>query len=277
MIDPKILAYARNRISLELRQLDGPLDMQIAQERATANARGMLRSGNMVMAVQTICVEQTHRRVQMAWEILYRALANVGIDYDPTHEKELQEFLESFFPEHMDGLKERVRQAAAMTGIADLYSRITDEIGPARRAALDRAFSEISLYLMTVEKTPTPAPYSPYIHIQNSTVGSVQTGDSSIANVNIGIQNEQSQALVKALELVSEALAKIGNLPDGNKGELIEIVDEVKAEFQKEKPNSTKLSYYLPAIGGAISTIAELKPAYDALKNAAALFNITLP
>ncbi len=277
MLSPDLVEFTKERITIEIGERAKRIGTEIQTILAQHAAKGMGRSGNVILAVQRACVQETHSRVELAWNIVHRGLTTLGATYDSDIEKELRELIESNFPEHMNGLKSYVLETAGKVGIPDLINRIPDEIGDARRAALNKAFSEIKLYVMTLKKAPAPVPYSPQFNIHNSTIGSVQTGSNSVANVDIRIHNEQSKALLEALEFVSEALAKVGDFATGNKDEIVELVEDSKAELVREKPNSTKLSYYLPAIGGAISTIAELKPAYDVLKSAASLIGISLP
>jgi hypothetical protein len=117
----------------------------------------------------------------------------------------------------------------------------------------------------------------PQVNIINSTVGAVQTGHQSTANVQQQINAEGRDALLKTLDVIAEQLGKSNELPARNKAEVVELVSDTKNELNKPEPNVTKVSAYLAAIGGTLGAIANLKPAYDALKAAAALIGVSLP
>ena len=271
-----ILEFANKRTRLEIAEDDKHLQVEMAKIRAEHNQRGMLHSGNFIMAIQNTCANATRKRITAAWGVLHRAITTVGIEYDPALEAQLRAAMESYFPEHMNGLQYHVIEAANVMGSPDIISRIPDEIGPARRAALAEVFSEIELFVLTLKKRPVVLPYSPQFNFHNSTIGALQTGDQSVANVQFqtGVASED---LIKALDIVLQSLNGIGYIPGQNKAEIIELVAEGKSELAKEKPNQTKLASYLGTIGQTLSIVANLKPAYEGLKTAANACGFHLP
>ena len=277
MLSSDLVEFAKERITIEIGEREKVIGAEIQTILVQHVAKGLGRSGNVIAAVQRACAQETRNRVEMAWGIIHRGLTTLGQTYDTDIEKELRELIEAYFPEHMNGLEYYVRDTAQKIGMPDLIDKIPDEVGEARRTALRKASSEIKLYVMTLKKAPASVPYSPQFNIHNSTIGSVQTGSNSVANVELQISNEGSSEVLAALDVVSQALTKVGNLPTGNKDEIVELVQDSKSELVKVNPSGTKLRHYLGMIGGAIGTVADLKPAYDSLKAAAALLNITVP
>jgi hypothetical protein len=123
----------------------------------------------------------------------------------------------------------------------------------------------------------SPAGSATYINIQNSSVGAVQTGSHSIANVTQTVNAEGTVALKEALDLAAKALAQVGTIPGHNKDDVLELIADGKAELDKPKPNMSRLGSYLGTIGAVLSTVASLEPAYDAVKAAAGMLGYTLP
>jgi len=278
VIDPKILEVAHAQIALEIGEQDKRLSQTIEASVAAFSARGMVRSGNMIHEVQSKCVEAVHERANIVWQILHRAVTTLGVAYHDELEHELVSAVDRYFPDHMDGLKYRIAETARRIGMADVVSRMPDEVLTARRVALGRLSSEIKLFVMALQKTRNPQPaYTPQVNIINSTIGAVQTGHQSSANVQQQINSESREALIKALDMIAEQLGKNDELPARNKAEVVELVADTKNELGKAEPNITKVSGYLAAIGGTLGAIANLKPAYDTLKAAAGLVGILLP
>lgn len=103
----------------------------------------------------------------------------------------------------------------------------------------------------------------------NSTVGAVQTGDSSVANVTThSVQNDNAQ-LSAALERLSVELAKVTALPGHDKDEIVELISDARAELAREKPSNAKLKAILPMVGAAVGLVSDLGGAYGAVQLAA--------
>ena len=108
-------------------------------------------------------------------------------------------------------------------------------------------------------------------------VASFQAGAGSIAAVNQTVSIGDRDALVKALDLVREAIQREQKVDTFNKEEVIELIDEGRAEAAKSKPNGMKLGSIMQTVSAAIQTVATLKSAYQTLKIALAPFGIQLP
>lgn len=110
----------------------------------------------------------------------------------------------------------------------------------------------------------------------NSTVGAVQTGDSSVANVTThSVQHDNAQ-LAAALERLSVELAKVSVLPNHDKEEIVELVSDARAELAKEKPSNAKLKAILPMVGAAVGLVSDLGGAYGAVQLAATALGYSL-
>lgn len=268
----EILDFARERILLEIDKDEKRLQSDIEGIRRRHAAHG----SNCLMEIQGACADAARERIKSAWGVLHRGITTVGVDYDEGIEAQLNATMEVFFPEQMTSLIDRITEAAKGMGSPDLAPRLWAEIGNARSAALAEVASEIRLFLLTLKKRPAAIPYSPQFNFHNSTIGSVQTGDKSVANVQFQTGVAEAE-LIKALDIVSQSLERIGDIPGCDRAEIIELVTEGKTELAKERPNKTKLATYLPAISQALSIVSDLKPAYEGLKTAAKALGYQLP
>jgi hypothetical protein len=106
-------------------------------------------------------------------------------------------------------------------------------------------------------------------NFNNSTVGAVQTGDSSVANVTVQSTHNDNAQLVAALERLSAELAAIPSLPGHEKDEIVELVSDARAELAKERPSKAKLKAILPMVASAIGLVSDLGGAYTAVQLAA--------
>lgn len=90
------------------------------------------------------------------------------------------------------------------------------------------------------------------------------------------VANNQ-ESLLQALDDIKKYLESGGDLSGFAKEEVIELVDDSRAEVEKPNPNITQLKTYLIGVAISIQTVASLKPAYEAIKLALSRFHITLP
>ncbi len=159
-----------------------------------------------------------------------------------------------------------------------------ERIGVACLNARERLEGEIDLYIVSLANRQSASPIPHVVQnysFQQSAIGSFQTGANSVANVHQNVEQGAHPQLIAALNNLKAELAKIDRLAAHDKGEIIEIVDDGATEAAKPKPNQTKLKSYLETVGtavsGTVSTAANLKPAYEGVKVAAALIGINLP
>jgi hypothetical protein len=134
----------------------------------------------------------------------------------------------------------------------------------------ERKFARYVRAKLGLASSSTPSgPIMNQFTFNNSTVGAVQSGDSSVANVAVhSVQNENSQLAV-ALERLSVELAKVAALPNHDKDEIVELVSDARAELAKEKPSKAKLKAILPMVGAAVGLVSDLGGAYGAVQQAA--------
>lgn len=278
MLDNRVIDLANRQIQLACEDQQQELANEIKSIQMDTARRGMMVSGSYIAAVQDACVRATTERGKFVWDILFRCITTVGVSYDENIEQQLKSAVDKHFPEHMSSIKHHVQEAARIGRMPDIVSKMPDDIGRARSAALRKIHSEIELFLMKLKTTPAEIPYTPsQINIHHSTIGALQTGTGAIANISQQIDTQAIQEISNALTLIAKELASIDALPQNEKSEIVELVDDGITELRKEKPNLSKIKSYISAIGNAVSFTANLKPAYETLKAAAAMIGLTLP
>lgn len=277
MLDIEIINLANRQIQLDIDRQVESLKIEIGRIGADASRRGVYLSSMHFQLVEKACANAVIARGEFVWNILFRCINTVGVSYDADIEQQLKTAVNIHFPEHMNDLKHYVEEIAKKIGMLNTSS-LPNEIEKARLASLNKIYTEIELFLLKLKKTPSEAPYNPpQINIHNSNIGALQTGSGSTANVSQQIDTHAVQEIIKALTLLQKELPSIEALPQNDKSEIIELVDDGIIELKKEKPNFSKVKSFISSIGAAIGVTADLKPAYDTLKVAAAMIGLNLP
>ncbi len=80
-----------------------------------------------------------------------------------------------------------------------------------------------------------------------------------------------------ALDRVKQDLVEVEKLSGYEKEEVIDLIEEGRAEIDKPKPNSMRVTSVFSMIAAAIGTVGSLGPAYRVLKAALLPFGIQLP
>ena len=135
----------------------------------------------------------------------------------------------------------------------------------------ERKFARHVKAQLQVPRTPTsPSAIMNNITINNSQVGAVQTGNDNVAHVNMSVSQHHTE-LSESLGKLAEQLKPVDAIPGHDKSEIIELIDDSRAELNKEKPSKAKLTALLSTIGAAVSSVSNLGGAYIAVQTAAAL------
>lgn len=279
MLEDELISIADRQIQLASEQQEDKLSEDIAKIRAELSKRGMLRSSTLVLMVQKACAQAISERGEFIWEILFRCIQTIEIEYDKNLEQQLKSIVSKHLPEQVESLSSLVLEAAKQARMQNLAS-LPDEVGKARGAVLNKIYTEIELFLVQLKhSTPKATPYSPsqVYNFHNSNIGAIQTGNGSTANVTQQINPQSVPEVLRAFTLIQEKLLSIESLPSSDKSEVIEIVDDGINELKKVKPNISKIKSFISAVGDSISLTADLKPAYEVLKSAALMVGVNLP
>lgn len=255
MIDPKIVRYAVSQVSNDSEGFKAAL----AEDVGRALSQGP-RGGHTFLNVQKVCANSVSRRITKTWTVIHRAFVTIGLEYSDDLGHEIQGVFDRSIVDYTAEVEAHIQKAAASVGLNP--AKFSDPVAEAARLALANVQNEIMLFTLSLQKAPVKENYSPQFNISNSTVGAIQTGSGSIANVSVEIASETA-AVIAALDLITKELAKLVDLSSVDKQQILELVDDSKAELLKERPNVRKLSAVLPAISAAISVFADLRPATE--------------
>jgi hypothetical protein len=274
MLDINVVEIAKDRIRLEITDQTENMHREISRIKSLAAANHSLQSGSTFSQIKELCILTIKNRAQMAWQTYFRFLTTAGISYSDTLADELKSMVAKHLPEGM--FNNLMKETAELVRSPRLFSNT--DLEQARKNALRKIGTEIDLFVYSL-KTKTEIKDKESSIIQNfyAPVGAIQTGDSSIANVTQSIDTEVREQLRQVLDEISSMVSKGSIDLPYPKNEIIEIVLEGQEELKKESPNITKLRGMLSAVGTAIQTIASMKPAYEALKQALTYLGISLP
>jgi hypothetical protein len=279
MVDEEIKKIAHDRIRLEIGEQNNNLHREIDRIKEEMGAKGQLRGGAIIKRITDLCVETTKNRALFVWQTLFRFITTSGISHSEDLPEELKGIVAQHLPENLGDLRGHIKQITEMAGSPNLFERMGQELDKARIRALAKVGTEIDLFVHSLKKKEAVAQNGTSSTVFNiySPVGSIQTGDSSIANVSQYIDTEVKEQIRKALEEIITALNQPEVEIPFSKGEFIEVVQESQSEVQKEKPNLTRLRSLLTTVGTSIQVVSSLKPAYETLKQALTFLGISLP
>lgn len=184
----------------------------------------------------------------------------------------------------MLGLADKTLKAQA-DAFAGAYTRHIERFGLSsekdclgHQRQLSDAFVQTTLrrFFWTLENVPMPKdlPASTTMNF-HGTVGAVQTGAQSTANVSQSWSNENVTAVVAALAQFKDLLAKATDVDAELRGELLTDIDSASHELVVGAPNVARISRWLGGIGATVQTVGSLQPAWDGVK--ACLRAIGLP
>lgn len=256
------------RISERVKQFKAEL-MQIDRQAAS---KGMFTSGHHASQVLQAHERELEVRTIITWESLVRAHKTLGIHLDGEAASELKSVLHSEINKYYAELSTSLQSYEQRLPVS-----VSLDLGASKSHVTRKHDIEVDLYVDSftngrADQQATSSQYNFY-----GTVGTVQTGASSLANVVQNIGASDQEALLKALELTDTALRNASQLGERQQSELREIVTECQTELGSKAPNNTKLLTMLGVLATSIQALASAQPAYQALKTALLPLGVTLP
>jgi hypothetical protein len=273
MLDSKLTELAGKMIKTQLDERTEQLARDISQAQAEATMRGMGRSGAVLQMVYDICARDIGLRALIVWQNLLRVLSEAGVQSSEGLVNDLKEevskYRDAIYSEPYNSLQKVIQNVGVRVDLS-----LTDAL----ERAITKVNTEAELFALKLQR---------YVEMQGnqsspvfnfySPVGAVQTGPSAIASVVQNLGAEDRKAILDALQLVRKGLDAVETLPALPKEEIVDLAAETQAELDKAKPNNTRLRTSLVAIATAIQTVANLQPAYQAIKTALLPLGISLP
>ncbi len=271
MLDDRILALARRTAATQLADLDHPFAMTIGGWKAKLHGYGQLYI-YLFLAYE----KEIGRRAQVIWSNLHRAHGSHGsalspglrADFAEVFRADVNAMVEALRPRFDEDMKGAPQSAKEPTWI--------EKFAAARERELERYAAEIEHYVTNLETAAArgaPAGTSYTIH---GNVGALVTGAGATTHVVQNINSVDREALLKALELVRQAIGAAPEIQEHARRELVELAEEAAGEIEKESPNTRRLSLTLQTLSAAVQGIASAPGAYEALRAAAAAIGINL-
>lgn len=278
MLDEQAISLTNQFIEVEFDKRRRALRERVIAIAQEFNGRGALNSSGHVMRVIKLCEAEAEARASIIVQVHANVLTQLHIQPYPALADELKQRLRSFLPLNDDYIAV-ADQVEKRTGLL-IPMNAPVLLATARERAIKSQDAQIDLTVLSslrkVEKEPAGTNASITYNI-NAPVGAFQTGTGAIANVNQTFNAGEREALVKALELVRDAIQREEHINTFNKGEVIELIDEGKTEAEKPKPNRTKLAAIMNTVSSAIQNVEKFNSAYQTIKTALAPFGILLP
>lgn len=276
MLDPKVAQVSDGLIEHTLIERRRMFSRDLQAIGAELNARGLFHSGVHLQKAMDLCVHELALRAHIIFQTDVRVLSQLNVAPYADMKEDLRRRLEQFLPLADD----------YSSALQDLQSRLGLKAHPdfrihePRAHVLGKLGGEIDLLVESLIRRQREATNqsggSPTLNIYG-TVGALQTGAGSTANVVQHISSDDKKALLEALAAVQQALANLPEPSPFHKGEVLDIVHEVSSELGKSEPNRIKVTSALRAIGETIRLAGSMNGAYQLLKTALLPFGIMLP
>jgi hypothetical protein len=272
MLDPILVELVDRMVRVQFKERETQLGREILQEKYRSAKSGG-PSSVTVERVYDLCGHDIEIRTLIVWQNLLRVLSQAGVVASETLAQDLKEVVQSYRAPIYDYPDESLQKVASSTSFTSRRT-LTD----AWDRAVTKVETEIDLFVLSLRRASKDQQLGsppPVFHI--SSVGAIQTGPNATASIVMNIGAEDREVLLRALDLVKGGLAGVESLPAHLRAEIIDLVDEVKSELKKPKPNGTRLGSLASTIATAIQTAGSLQPAYQALKAALLPLGIMLP
>lgn len=276
MIKQDILKIANDQIELEIRDQTDRIIKEFNRKKSNLYARRIQNSSPAWNEITSFCSEAVNERAQLVWQTIHRIITTSGISFSESLTDQLKQIVVNHLPEKLEDIKGLLEKYLPNSGSLDLTVRL-NQIETVRKNALEKVYNEIELFVFSLKYKKEGAEAASNIININSPVGAIQTGSNSITHIYQNINPEDKEQLLKALRSVEEALGRIDSLPPHSKNEIIDLVKDGKDELGNKNSNTMKLRKIFTAIGFSIQTVANLQPAYEALKQALLLIGTQMP
>ncbi len=285
MVDPKVSELSRKLTEVALVERREQLQRAIERALNDPTSTGLARSGAAILAVQDLCVAEISTAVDLAWRHLKRALSDLGGQPSEHLAQDLKVELFSqligysqYLEQVLRGHHVRLLGSSSSPGADPLPSETAGRLRRAFELANTRIGAEIELDMLSaMRQVPGAGGQPPTILHFHQPVGAVQTGAGAIANVVQNLGHQDRQRLISAIEGMKEAIATSTEPVARPKAELVDLLEEGRAELEKPTPNALRIGAVLFGVATAIQTVASLQPAYQALKAALAPLGVQLP
>lgn len=278
MLDDRSTDLARRTIEVALEERWTPLSRQTLEIASEAIRHGAYGGSRFLVQIIGLYKAELDIQASIAWGHLQRVLANVGIGRMDTLAADLKDFMGETIERVAASLLDHINNSPPFKNKQTNIIEPVKPLNEAKDHALSKVGCEIDLYVAGLEQAAhqTQEGGTTHVSVYGGQVGILQTGNFSSASMTVTLDSNSKREIMAALQAVENTLRGIQETPF-DKAEVLELVQDSRAEADKPKPNLTRLKGALLGIAASIQSVAALRPAYETLKGALALVGVTLP
>ncbi len=277
MLDSKTEELVRNLMRAERAARRPSVQSSLSKINIEFSRRGTLQSSARLHAVRRTLAEELSARGTLLLGMIQRTHHILGASLTDT----LLDDLKREAHIHID---EDSRE------LTDILQRVLANLGPLKMSQFTmeqealrvtwKVDAELDLYVSGLRaqaaKTMTSGQSVINMNISGP-VGAVQTGAGSTAHIAQNLGTEDRIALEAALAVLQDQLNNSTAINAGVQDEVQTLVDQSKTELKKEKPALAVLRAMLSSAATTIQTVADMQPAYRALKTTLVPLGVLLP
>jgi hypothetical protein len=276
MLDPRVVELVQKRVQIQLKQRNRQFRQEISRVKNEMALKGTLAVNRFYKRF----TDEIETRAGIVWEELKKVLSTIDVYPSEELASDLKQNVGTHLVAITNDLTTGLRKLTSSIMKTQERDNLVDKLTNTRNKASQRIDNEIELFVLSLSRTKEKemrAESTKNIVNITGNVGAVQTGQGATANVTQIINPEGREELLQALDDIREYLESGGNLSGFSKEDVIELLDDSRAEIGKPNPNATRLMTYLMGIAAMIQTVADLKPTYEIIKLALSHFHIILP
>ncbi|MBI5462201.1 MAG: hypothetical protein HY941_08470 [Gammaproteobacteria bacterium] len=274
MLPPNYIEKVSRLVNVKFAERRRALPAEIEASARAFAASGGRGSGAYYSYVHSAIARELEIRAIQLWDAMVRVHRTLGAPLTDGLAEELIWIFDSHFRDiHLeveDILNDRLKTAGAAIRQRLLLDQILSE-------CRNKHYVEIELYVDSLNAAPTRQSESTQTTYNYfGSIGLIQTGAGAVAHVVQNIGSDDREALVRALDLVRDAISNSQEL-SSQRDELIEIADKCQEMIVSAQPNNSMLRGMFDVLAGSIQAIASAGPAYVAMKAALLPLGVTLP
>jgi hypothetical protein len=166
-----------------------------------------------------------------------------------------------------------IKDTQGMPPATTIYIR--DRLNTKRDQLIAKYQNDANFYVRAATQPPAPAAPAAAVIVNGGVVYSLQTGDYS--NATIRIDPAGADQFLQANTALIEAIKSAPDMGDDQRAQSIDTATDLLAAAKAQRPNGPKMLGLLGGLATGVQSVASVKPAWDAVKAAAAAVGIPLP
>jgi hypothetical protein len=275
MLEAEVLTHIRNTVAAELAQRDADLRLALQGAQRQLTARGLGRSGNALYEQADLGAAELEIRAQLIWDIIQRCQSTFGRPGVPDLLGGVQQQVAEYLTDHAAAVLATVdiKETHGMPPATTTFIR--DRLNTKRDQLIAKYQNDANFYVRAVTRPPATVAPAAAVIVNGGVVYSLQTGD--YANATIHIDAAGVHGLLQANTALMEAIKHAADMSDDQRAQSLDIAADLVTAAQAQRPNGPKMHGLLGGLATGVQTVASVKPAWDAVKTAAAAIGLPLP